>query len=78
MTVTELDIVTDETTEYEPPKVAHIIRKEDQMKGYIEGTPVEALCGKVWVPTRDPEQYPVCEKCAEVLKGIQAGKTGKN
>lgn len=37
---------------------------------YIEGTPVEALCGKVWVPSRDPKRYPVCETCLDVARSL--------
>lgn len=32
----------------------------------INGTPVTALCGKVWVPSRDPKKYPVCPECEEI------------
>ena len=28
--------------------------------------PVEALCGFVWVPSRDPRQLPMCQACKEV------------
>ena len=30
------------------------------------GRPVVALCGKVWVPKRDPSQYPVCPDCKRI------------
>ena len=30
------------------------------------GTPVVALCGKVWVPSRDPERFPICPECQEI------------
>lgn len=32
----------------------------------IEGTPIEALCGHVWVPSRDPKQLPVCQRCKDI------------
>jgi hypothetical protein len=35
-------------------------------EGIVTGTPVTALCGKVWVPGRDPRRYPVCPTCREV------------
>lgn len=44
--------------------VAHIVTKDEQMRGYIGGEPIKALCGKVWVPTRDYQGLPVCEVCA--------------
>ena len=35
------------------------------------GTPVVALCGKVWVPSRSPEQFPVCPDCKEVWESLK-------
>jgi hypothetical protein len=37
------------------------------------GTPVVALCGKVWVPSRDPQKYPVCPACKEVWESLPEG-----
>ena len=36
------------------------------LKSMVTGDPVTALCGKVWVPSRDPERYPVCPECKDV------------
>ncbi len=35
-------------------------------EGIVNGTPVKALCGKVWVPSRDPKRYPLCPTCKEI------------
>ncbi len=40
------------------------------VEGMINGTPVRALCGKVWVPGRNPERYPVCPTCKEVAESL--------
>jgi hypothetical protein len=32
----------------------------------VTTTPVVALCGKAWVPGRDPNRYPLCRTCAEI------------
>ena len=32
------------------------------------GTPVEALCGYVWVPSRDPKSLPICEECKSIYE----------
>jgi hypothetical protein len=42
----------------------------------VYGTPVEALCGKRWVPSRDPGRYPVCPDCKAIKDDIfrRAGK----
>lgn len=39
------------------------------MRSAVTGEPVVALCGKVWVPSRDPKRYPVCPMCEEVQAG---------
>ncbi len=44
------------------------------LEARIYGNEVEALCGKRWVPSRDPQRYPVCPECAEIAKTIRGGK----
>jgi len=34
------------------------------------GTPIMALCGKVWVPSRDPKKYPICPECKKLLESL--------
>ncbi len=46
-------------------RFAHYARKEDVTRAYITGEAITALCGKKWVPTRDPKNYPVCPTCKE-------------
>jgi hypothetical protein len=36
------------------------------VESMITGTPVRALCGKVWVPRHDPKKYPICPTCKEI------------
>jgi hypothetical protein len=38
------------------------------VEGIVNGTPVRALCGKVWVPSRDPKRYPLCPTCKEIAE----------
>ena len=42
----------------------------------VTGTPVVALCGKVWVPGRDPGRFPVCPTCKEILGQLPPGDDG--
>jgi len=37
-------------------------------EGIINQVPVRALCGKVWVPGRDPRRYPLCPTCKEIAR----------
>lgn len=61
------------TSQGDSDEVAHIVMKDDQMRGYLTGDPIKALCGKVWVPTRDYEGLPICQKCADERDRIVAG-----
>ncbi|MGH9020753.1 MAG: DUF3039 domain-containing protein [Acidimicrobiales bacterium] len=36
----------------------------------VNATAVRALCGKVWVPGRDPRRYPVCATCREIAEAL--------
>lgn len=38
------------------------------LEARIEGFEVEALCGHRWIPSRDPKEYPVCERCMEIYQ----------
>ncbi|MDA8058209.1 MAG: DUF3039 domain-containing protein [Actinomycetota bacterium] len=38
------------------------------VEGIVNGTAVRALCGKVWVPGRDPKRYPLCPTCKEIAE----------
>ncbi|MCX7621109.1 MAG: DUF3039 domain-containing protein [Acidimicrobiales bacterium] len=59
-------------------RFSHIVKKDDQMRGYVLGEAVTALCGKRWVPSRDPEKYPVCPTCLEVLAAIRMGPNSRD
>ena len=42
------------------------------MQSAVTGKPIRALCGKLWVPTRDPEKFPVCPTCKEIYEKLKA------
>ena len=50
-------------------RFAHYVRKEKILESAVSGDPVIALCGKVWVPGRDPNKFPVCPACKEIMEG---------
>ncbi|MCG2797079.1 MAG: DUF3039 domain-containing protein [Cellulomonas sp.] len=54
-------------------RFAHYVRKERILQSAVSGKPVVALCGKVWVPGRDPSKFPVCPACKAILEGMGAG-----
>lgn len=49
---------------------AHLITKDDWAKAYVMGEEVQALCGKMWVPHKDPERLPMCPLCAETFQQL--------
>ncbi len=51
-------------------RFAHYVDKDKIMESAVSGIPVVALCGKVWVPSRDPEKYPVCPECKEIYESL--------
>lgn len=57
-------------------RFAHYVRKDKITQAALGGTPVIALCGKVWVPGRDPEKYPVCPECKEIYEGFRDPQDG--
>lgn len=69
LTDVEMDPTTGE------PRLSHIVPPKDGKEGHvlvmearIEGTAVTALCGHVLVPSRNPENFPNCQRCIEVFK----------
>lgn len=57
-------------------RFSHYVQKNRIVDSAVNGTPVVALCGKVWVPSRDPKKYPVCPECKEVYESLPEGKGG--
>lgn len=78
MTATLTETDTETTTTTDTPIVAHVVNcpegKESTQAWLTEarvfGLEVEALCGYRWVPSRDPENKPVCTACLEEMERI--------
>jgi hypothetical protein len=49
-------------------RFAHYVEKGKLTEALVVGTPVIALCGKVWVPSRDPERFPICPECKRLFE----------
>ncbi len=76
--------VLDERTEFrldegDHERFSHYVPKNKLTEAMVMGTPVVALCGKVWVPSRNPDRFPVCPECKEIwatFHGSGAGGSG--
>ena len=52
-------------------RFAHYVQKDKILESALTGKPVIALCGKVWVPGRDPEKFPVCPDCKKIYEQLK-------
>lgn len=71
----ESDILLEPTVEIDTSNgdhdvFAHYADKNAVTEAMVNGTPVMALCGKVWIPSRDPSRYPVCPLCQDIYNQI--------
>jgi len=49
-------------------RFAHYADRDKVTEAMVTGVPVVALCGKVWVPSRDPSRFPVCPECKRLYE----------
>lgn len=64
-----------ETSRQEPgdkDRYAHYVSAHRLATSRLTGQPVVALCGKVWVPTREVQNHPICPRCVEIKKEMDA------
>jgi hypothetical protein len=54
-------------------RFAHYVQKDKIVESAVMGAPVVALCGKVWIPNRDPGKFPVCPQCKAIFEGLPTG-----
>jgi len=52
-------------------RFAHYVRKNDIASSVVLGHEVVALCGKKWVPTRLPDEFPVCPDCKKIYDQLK-------
>jgi len=58
-------------------RFSHYVKKEKILESAMSGKAVRALCGKKWVPTRDPEKFPICPICKEIYSGLRPAPEDK-
>ena len=64
------------------PDTAHIVKSAEGdaaakvLEARIYGIPLEALCGVVFVPKRDPSKLPLCAVCKDIYDTYRAFNEG--
>ena len=64
------------------PDAAHIVKSPEGdavarvVEARVYGTPLEALCGAVFVPQRDPSRLPLCATCKDIYDTYRAFNDG--
>lgn len=69
ITEDKVDPVLDDGGDHD--RFSHYVKKSAILPSTVEGTPLEALCGKKWIPSRDPKRYPVCPECKEIYEKLK-------
>lgn len=92
MTVSTIDVapihpdsILQTREEFDKGEVGHYVMSPDDnetnhayvMRARLEGFPVEALCGYVWIPHKVASNLPVCPECEEISKNYDPG-TGED
>ncbi|MCH7788998.1 MAG: DUF3039 domain-containing protein [Acidobacteria bacterium] len=62
--------VTEVTEPGDHERFAHYVPKAKLTEAMVNGTAVLALCGKVWVPSRDPGRFPICPECKSIREDM--------
>mgnify|MGYP001029129471 CR=1 FL=1 len=52
-------------------RFSHYVKKDRIVQSAVMGSAVVALCGKVWVPSRDPQKFPVCPDCQKIYEKLK-------
>ena len=56
-------------------KYAHYVKKDLITESAITGKAVRAICGKKWIPTRLPDDFPVCPDCKRIYEQLKSSKS---
>lgn len=57
-------------TDSSEPKFAHYAESISVTEGYVLGRPVLAICGVLFVPSRDPKKFPICPECKQLAEAL--------
>jgi hypothetical protein len=52
-------------------RFSHYVDKNKITESAVTGKAVRALCGKKWIPNRDPQKFPICPTCKEIFARLK-------
>ena len=52
-------------------RFSHYVDKNKITESAVTGKAVRALCGKKWIPNRDPQKFPVCPTWKEIHASLK-------
>lgn len=52
-------------------RFSHYADKAKIVESAVTGKAIRALCGKKWIPSRDPQNFPVCPTCKEIYSRLK-------
>lgn len=70
MTIETEEGVKEILVENGEPIYAHYAESVSVTEGYVLGRPVLAVCGELFVPSRDPQKFPVCPICKKIVEAL--------
>jgi hypothetical protein len=59
------------TGEGDHERFSHYADKAKITQSAVTGKAIRALCGKKWIPTRDPQNFPICPTCKEIYSRLK-------
>lgn len=51
-------------------RLAHYAEAVSVTEGYVLGKPVVAICGTIFIPSRDPKKFPICPGCKKIAEAL--------
>jgi hypothetical protein len=59
------------TDEGDHERFSHYADKAKITESAVTGKVIRALCGKKWIPSRDPQNFPICPTCKEIYSRLK-------
>jgi hypothetical protein len=70
LTIEQIDTDSKVVDEGSSRQFSHYAEKNQVTEGYVLGTPVVAICGKIFIPSRDPLKFPICPICKKIADSL--------